>query len=256
MHVDCHSHILPGVDDGARSLEGSLEMARMAVAEGTDRMFATPHGYTDSYHVDPQVTMDKTRELNAALRQAGIPLEVLPAMELHHFVQRGTDPSRDVLRIVSGEALGLGGYRQPQYVLLEFSFENWPLDVAKCLQEFRSAGIQVIVAHPERYVALQKTPDLIDQALEQGAWMQLTSGSILGRFGRIAQELSRVWLEKGYIHIVASDAHGCDTRPPGLTAAYERIAGEWGLGQWVTYCQDHAHKVWQAAVQARASQNL
>lgn len=256
MHVDCHSHILPGVDDGARTLEDSLQMARVAVAQGTNRIFATPHGYTDSYHVDPNVTKDKTYILNAALQAAAIPLQVLPAMELHHFVQRDGHPSTDLSRIAKGEALGLGGYREPRYLLLEFSFEDWPVDVADCLRDLRLAGIQVIVAHPERYVALQKAPDLIDAALDQGAWMQLTTGSILGRFGSAAETLSRVWLEKGYIHIIASDAHGPVTRPPGLQEAYDRIEQEWGLGQSARSCQDYADKVWEAALLERSRQGL
>ncbi|MCY0876976.1 MAG: tyrosine protein phosphatase [Firmicutes bacterium] len=253
MQVDCHSHILPGVDDGARTLEQSLVMARVAVAQGTDRMFATPHGYTSSFHVDPHVILEKTRVLHTALQEAQIPLKVLPGMEVHHFVRAHGGESEDLLRLQQQSALGLGGYRNPRHVLLEFSFDDWPRDAGDTLRQCKMAGIQVVLAHPERYIALQKSPDLIEQALEQGAWMQLTSGSILGRFGSKAQELSRLWLSQGYIHIVASDAHG-PTRPPGLQEAYDHIEREWGLGEWGQRCQDNAESIWETALSEMAKQ--
>lgn len=247
MFVDCHSHILPGVDDGARTMQDALTMARIAVAEGTTHLFATPHGYTDSYHVDPNVTLAKVIELNDRLQAEGIGLTVLPAMELHHAVVSEQAESVDLQRLRSGQALGLGARLQPRFVLLEFSFEQWPTDAVQALRALRDEGIQVILAHPERYDGLQRVPERILEALEEGAWMQLTTGSIVGRFGATAQRLAHEWLAAGYIHIIASDAHGPVTRPPGLREAFTHVRKQWGLDAAADRCMANAEAILVAA---------
>lgn len=259
MFVDCHAHILPGVDDGARTMEDALVMARMAVAAGTTRIFATPHGYTSTYHVDPAVVRESTRALQARLVAEHIDLAVLPAMEVHHAATaasreaaatgaRASAGSIDLERLRSGAALGLGGYERPDYVLLEFPFATWPEDAGATIAALHEAGMQVVLAHPERYDALQDHPSLVDEVLREGAWLQLTTGSILGRFGPVAERLSRTWLAAGCIHIIASDAHNAVSRPPGIRAAYERVSEEWGLADAARQCVANADAIWSRAL--------
>ncbi|MCY0901317.1 MAG: hypothetical protein OWU32_03915 [Firmicutes bacterium] len=259
MFVDCHTHILPGVDDGARTMEDALVMARMAVAAGTTRMFATPHGYTSTYHVDPAVVRESTRALQARLLAEDIDLMVLPAMEVHHAVvaascqvaatgAKANVSSIDLQRLRSGAALGFGAYERPDYVLLEFPFTSWPEDAGTTVAALHEAGTQVVLAHPERYDELQYHPSLVDEVLREGAWLQLTTGSILGRFGPSAERLSRTWLTAGCIHIIASDAHNAVSRPPGIRAAYERVCEEWGLADAAARCVANADAIWSRAL--------
>lgn len=250
MYVDCHTHILPDVDDGARTLEDALMMARSAVAEGTTRLFATPHGYTQSYHVDPAVTRVKTAALNERLHKEGIALTVLPAMELHHAVMTEGAAQLDIERVSRGAALGYGGGARPHFLLLEFSFTQWPADASVVLRAFREAGTQIVLAHPERYDDLQRKPELLEEALSEGAWMQLTTGSILGQFGEAAERLSRAWLAAGKVHIIASDAHNTVTRPTGLRVAFERVQADWGLAAAAERCRQNAAAIWEDALVA------
>jgi len=263
MFVDCHAHILPGVDDGARTMEDALVMARMAVAAGTTRIFATPHGYTSTYHVDPAVVRESTRALQARLAVEHIDLTVLPAMEVHHGAvatsrhtaatgAKASVASIDLERLRAGAALGFGAYARPDYVLLEFPFATWPEDARGAIAALHEAGTQVVLAHPERYDALQENPALVDEVLREGAWLQLTTGSILGRFGSAAERLSRDWLTAGCIHIIASDAHNAVSRPPGIRAAYERVCDDWGLVAAAQQCVANADAIWSTAL-AKAS---
>jgi protein-tyrosine phosphatase len=246
MYVDCHVHILPGVDDGARDWPDALEMARIAVREGTSRLFATPHGHTGAYHVDPAVTHAKTAELNDRIAQAGIQLHVLPGMELHHGVTPAGSSAIDLERLRSGAAVGLGGGACPAFLLLEFSFSEWPSDAVTALRLLRKQGVKIVLAHPERYDALKRDPSLVDAVLAEGAWLQLTSGSILGKFGQTAQGLCRRWLAEGKVSVIASDAHSADHRPPGLREAFEQVR-EWGFGEAADRCIANADAIWEAA---------
>ncbi|KUO96326.1 tyrosine-protein phosphatase [Ferroacidibacillus organovorans] len=245
MDVDCHAHIIYGVDDGAASLEEALAMARLAVAEGTTRMFATPHGFTDSYHVEPHVTKEKTMKLNEALKREGVPLEIVPAMEIHHSVQKQDHVMEDLARLRSGQAIGYGATAKPRAILLEFSFYEWPADAASTLRALRDEGIQVVLAHPERYIPLRTSPELLDEALAEGVYTQLTTGSILGKFGVHAEQLSKRWLSEGKAHIIASDAHSVAIRPPGLREAFARVREEWNLKEQADRCARNAQAIWE-----------
>lgn len=249
MYVDCHTHILPGVDDGARDWDDALEMAGIAVREGSSRLFATPHGHAGTYHVDPGVTRAKTAELNDRLARAGITLRVLPGMELHHCVTPTGEGAVDLDRLSAGTAIGLDGGMEASFLLLEFAFSEWPPDAARTLRLFRERGVQVVLAHPERYDALKRDPSRVKMALDEGVWLQLTSGSIMGRFGQTAQQLSRLWLAEGKVSVIASDAHNADHRAPGLREAFDQVR-EWGFAAAADRCVANADAIWEAALRS------
>jgi protein-tyrosine phosphatase len=251
VYTDCHTHILPGIDDGAKSDDEGLQMARISAAAGTTRVFATPHGYTGQFHVKPGVTLRLAPRFNSLLRQAGIDVTVLPAMEVHHCVTAPTRVPVDVERLRTGAALCYGAApatAEHRYLLLEFDFEQWPPDAGSVLRALREEGVQVVLAHPERYDAVVEDPSLIDVVLEQGAWLQLTTGSILGHFGHPARELARRLLEQGRAHIIASDAHNPHKRPPGLAEAFAVVRVDWGLAAAAEACLHNADRIWEAAV--------
>ncbi|MCY0869729.1 MAG: hypothetical protein OWT27_03965 [Firmicutes bacterium] len=251
MYTDCHSHILPGIDDGAKTDDDALQMARMSVESGTTRVFATPHGYTGQYHVKPGVTLRLAPSFNSLLRQSGIDLTVLPAMEVHHCV---TAPDRvpvDVQRLRTGAALCYGAVpttAEARYLLLEFDFEEWPPDARHVLRAFREEGVRVVLAHPERYDAVVQDPGLIDLAIDEGAWLQITTGSILGAFGHDACDLSKRLLKQGKVHVIASDAHNAHKRPPGLAAAFAVVRDVWGLTAAADACVHNADQIWKSAI--------
>src|SRR6266536_524716 len=143
--IDLHSHILRGIDDGARSLEDSLEIARAAVEDGITVIAGTPH-VRDDWPTDAGVMEYRVAELNAELQQAGVPLEVRPGGEI--AVEWLARLSHDELR-----RFGLGG--NPHYLLVETPYYGWPLALAGRLFSLRVAGLTPVLAHPERNAEVQ-----------------------------------------------------------------------------------------------------
>lgn len=237
MIVDIHTHLLHGLDDGPQTQEASIEMARAFVATGTHAVFVTPHGYARLYHADAASVRQAAQSLQDNLRERGIPLLVRPGMEVHkhaHLIQH----------LLSGEVLGLGGQPSPRAVLLELSTREWPSDLLDLLYELRIRHITPIIAHPERYLKLQKDPSYVQVLLAEGAQLQVTALAVTGQMGRVQEKTCRTWLRQGYVHYIASDAHDCAKRKPGLLAAYERIRKEWGMAEQADACIARAHALW------------
>ena len=214
--IDLHTHILPGVDDGAPDLETSVLMAAVAAESGVTHLVATPHsnqrGAFENYASQAlQVRFDCLR---AAVREAGIPLELSLGMEIF-----GTG---DVLQLLhDGRLLTLGGGR---YLLIEFGFHEDPLRIERLLDALLAAGYWPVVAHPERYYGLQRMPNYLFDWANRGIVLQVNKGSLFGRFGRGAQALAAAMLERGLVGCVASDAHGPDVRTPDLAGAWDYLA--------------------------------
>jgi protein-tyrosine phosphatase len=221
--IDLHSHILRGLDDGARSLEDSLEIARAAVEDGITVIAGTPH-VRDDWPTDAGVMEYRVAELNAELQQAGVPLEVRPGGEI--AVEWLARLSHDELR-----RFGLGG--NPRYLLVETPYYGWPLALAGRLFSLRVAGITPVLAHPERNAEVQAHPDRLDPLVEGGVLVQVTAASIDGRIGRRSQECARRLVEGGLAHMLASDAHHALVREVGMTAAAKAVGGG-ALAQWLT----------------------
>ena len=210
--IDLHSHILPELDDGAQSLWESLEMARMAVDSGITVMAATPH----CAHDRAEEVMDSWQLLKEALRESGIPLKVLPGMEIY-----GTG---DTVRLLKeGKLLTLNGSRYP---LVEFGFHSTGDEETLILRSLCKAGYRPVVAHPERYGYVQHNPGLIHQWFRMGCLIQVNRGSLLGRFGRQAQAMAVELVERGFATVVATDAHSARVRTPWMRDIREVLAKE------------------------------
>ena len=177
--IDLHTHILPGLDDGAPDLETSVLMAAVAAESGVTHLVATPHsnqrGAFENYASPAlQVRFDC---LCAAVREAGIPLELSLGMEIF-----GTGDVPKLLR--EGRLLTINGGR---YLLIEFGFHEDPLRIERLLDELLAAGYWPVVAHPERYYGLQRMPNYLYDWVNRGVVLQVNKGSLFGRFGRGAQ---------------------------------------------------------------------
>jgi protein-tyrosine phosphatase len=221
--IDLHSHILPGIDDGARSLEDSLDIARAAVAGGISVIAGTPH-VRDDWPTDADVMERKVAELRAELQQAGIPLDVRPGGEI--ALDWLTRLPLDELR-----RFGLGG--NPRYLLVETPYYGWPGDLAQRLFALRTAGITPVLAHPERNAAVQLHPGLLVRIVQSGVLVQVTAASVDGRIGRRAEDCGLALIELGLAHLLASDAHHASVRAVGMAAAAEAVGGG-ALAEWLT----------------------
>jgi protein-tyrosine phosphatase len=221
--IDLHSHILPGLDDGASDLDEAVEIARAAVQDGTRIIAATPHVRED-YPTTSSAMVNGLAHLRRALDDAGIDLVVLPGGELslEQLDRLGTD---DLHRF------GLGG--NPSCLLLETPYIGWPPSFGDIVSTLSAAGIRPVIAHPERNDEVQENPGLIAELVRGGALVQLTAASLDGRLGRTTRATAEQLLNAELAHMVVSDAHGSDVREVGLSGARAAIGDE-ALARWLT----------------------
>jgi protein-tyrosine phosphatase len=221
--IDLHSHILHGIDDGARTLEDSLEIARAAVEGGITVIAGTPH-VRDDHPTDAGVMEYRVAELRAELDQAGIPLDIRPGGELAlGWLGR--------LSVEELRRFGLGG--NARYLLVETPYHGWPPGLADRLLWLRAHGITAVLAHPERNAEVQGRPDRLVPLVQAGVLVQVTAASVDGRIGGRARECGLRLIERGLAHLVASDAHHASVREVGMTAAAEAV-GNHELASWLT----------------------
>ncbi len=221
--IDLHSHVLPGVDDGARSLDESVAILAAAAEDGATQIAATPHVRAD-YPTQAETMERGVAELNRAARDAGIPIEVLTGGELDlEYAARLDDATL--------ARFGLGG--NPAVVLLECPYVGWPLDLRDLVFQLATRGFSVVLAHPERNPDVQADPELLRPLVDAGVLVQLTAASVDGRLGSRPRQASRALLDAGLVHLLASDAHAPQVREVGMAAAAAAV-GDAPLARWLT----------------------
>lgn len=220
--IDLHSHILPGLDDGARTLSDSRELARAAVEDGVRSIAATPHVRAD-YPTSAEAMEAGVASVRRDLVEHGIELEVLHGGEI--AVDRLADLSREEL-----ERFTIG--QTGRYLLVEFPYSGWPLDLEQRLFELRVAGLESLLAHPERNREVQADPARIEPLVAAGTLVQLTAASLDGRIGRSSQLAAESLLSRGLAHVIASDAHTPEVREVGMAAAAASLRDK-GLARWL-----------------------
>lgn len=213
--IDLHTHILPAVDDGVRTIGEAIDFARMAAADGTRTVVATPHCKEGFYANDRPTVLAAVASLRAALYAEGISLELLPGAEVHI----GPDL---VERVRDGRAPTLAD--NGRTLLLELSMTQYPVDLESLVFQLKLAGIIPVLAHPERIRYFQDDVARYESVIRMGAYGQITTGSILGIFGEETQEFSEELLARRLVHVLASDAHNLRGRPPTLSRALEATA--------------------------------
>jgi protein-tyrosine phosphatase len=220
--IDLHSHILPGLDDGVRSVEESVELARDFAARGTTAIAATPH-VRDDWPTTADAMELALAEVQAAVAAAGVAIRILPGGEL---ALGELDRELDELR-----RFGLGG--NPAYLLVETPYYGWPLDLEHRLFRLRASGFTPVLAHPERNGEVQADPRRVAGLVDSGVLVQITAASLDGRAGRRAQTMGLQLVEEGLAHLVASDAHAPSVRQGGLDGVAEAL-GDVELAHWLT----------------------
>jgi len=221
--IDLHSHILPGLDDGARTLADSRELARAALEDGVRSIAATPHVRAADYPTSVEAMEAGVASVRRDLEEHGIEIEVLHGGEI--ALDRLGDLSREELQRFT---IGQTG----RYLLVEFPYSGWPLDLEQRLFELRVAGLESLLAHPERNREVQADPARIEPLVAAGTLVQLTAASLDGRIGRSSQAAAESLLARGLAHVIASDAHTPEVREVGMAAAAASLRDQ-GLARWL-----------------------
>ena len=214
--IDLHCHLLPGIDDGAPDLETALAMARIAVADGIEVIACTPHIYPGLYENNGPAIRQAVAELQQRLVEADIPLRLTYGADTH--LARDLE---DGLR--SGRVPSLHGSR---YFLLEPPHHVAPPRLEEIVFNLLVAGYVPVITHPERLSWIEDHYGIFVELVRKGAWLQVTSGSLTGRFGPAAQYWGERLLDEGWVHILATDSHSAKRRPP-LLAEGQRAAERW-----------------------------
>jgi protein-tyrosine phosphatase len=221
--LDLHCHILPGIDDGAASLDESLAMARFSAADGITHIVATPHCHRSWHYLRADI-VPRVARLNEAIAKAGIGLMILPGSEI-----QAVDTALYRREYEAGLYCHLGD--RPAFTLLEFSWkaDEFPADAIELIRWLRDRGTTPIIAHPERHPYYADTPGRLESLVDAGAWLQVTVDSLLGNFGSAPRTESEAVLRKFADVVLATDSHNM-RRCSGLSAGFkwvrERLGAE------------------------------
>jgi protein-tyrosine phosphatase len=217
--IDLHSHILPGIDDGAGTLEIALDMARMAVDDGIEVMACTPHFMPGMYDNTAEDIRQRVKALNDSLFEKDINLALVTGSDAH------IRPDF-VAQLHNGELLTLHDSR---YVLFEPPHNVMPKRLEDILFNIQVAGFVPILTHPERLKWIEQNYPVVQNLAKTGVWMQITAGSLTGRFGSRPKYWGQRMLAEGLVSILATDAHNTKSRPPLLAEAHELAKSELGM---------------------------
>jgi len=213
--VDLHCHILPGLDDGPKSMDESIAMAESAIAEGITHVVATPHA-NSAYTFD----FDRVRKLRDELQKlAGGRLKLATGCDFHMNPENLAALKKDSPHFC---------INQRDYLLVEFNEISIPPAMDQTLHELRLAGLHPVITHPERNAILRVRPERLANWLRLGCYAQVTGGSLTGGFGASAQQDALSWVGLGWVHFVSSDAHNTRSRPLKLRPAYDVVSKKFG----------------------------
>ena len=217
--LDIHCHICYGSDDGAENLETAVEMVRLAYAQGTAGIVATPHCNIPGSYANYwcEALHEKVRLLRAELNDRGIPADVYTGQEIFCT-------SQTVKHLKSGELITLNHSRYP---LVEFDFYEFSESVYDKLRTLTAEGYVPVIAHPERYAFVAEEENAVYKLKSIGCLLQVNKGSLEGRFGRSAFSVSRRLMELRLADVVASDAHSPYIRTPNMQYTHELICEEY-----------------------------
>jgi protein-tyrosine phosphatase len=210
--IDLHAHILPALDDGPASMEISVEMGWAAVAAGTRVLAATSH-VNRGFGLTAAELAAAREQVARRLAADGIPLEVVQGGEI--ALSRAPDLDEEELRRMT-----LGGSR---WLLLECPLSPAAPSMEPMVTALQASGFEILLAHPERSPAMIRSPDALDRLIGLGALGQVTAGAFTGEFGEPVRRSALAMLERGHVHVLASDAHHPTHRPPDLRQALEPL---------------------------------
>lgn len=232
--IDIHSHIIPGIDDGAQTLEDSLAMGRSAIDNGIYKIIATPHHKNGVYENYKDDIVAQVEVLNHHFNEHGIELEVLPGQEnrIHGDFLEG---------VSKGEILTVNDNNK--YFLIEFPSGHIPSYASQLFFNIQLAGYIPVIVHPERNKRIIEQPDLLFDFVEKGAYAQLTTGSICGSFGKKIMKFSEQLIEANLVHLLASDAHNISSRGFNFYEAIMKVENQFGKDKSEEFLQNSSHLI-------------
>jgi len=202
--VDIHTHILPNIDDGAETLEEAVAMAELAADSGINHIVTSSHGNYNNYSLEEY--NESFKKLQEILKEKKIPVKLYPGMEI--FLDEFAIPLIKQNRLLS--------LNKTNYILVEFPFEESVKNVCSRIATLQSWQYRIILAHPERYIFVQKDLELVFYLEEQGCLLQVNQGSLLGDFGEKCRRLAVRMLNDGIVGVIATDAHDTKYRSPSI----------------------------------------
>ena len=219
--IDCHIHILPGIDDGPSQMDEALLMAEQAYQSGVDALIVTPHSNQhhrfENYY--DHSLIESYEKFKQSAKEQGNPIDIYLGMEI--FV------SDDILdKIKSGKLIGLN---KTNYYLIEFSFHEAISYIEYIVNEMLANHYIPILAHPERYVCYQQEPWQLYHLIKEGCIAQLNKGSISGLFGRNVQRTAKKLLDHHLVQIIASDAHDSVFRHADMSEVQDYLEYHYGM---------------------------
>ena len=211
--VDLHNHILPGIDDGAKDMEETLKMGKIAEAEGFSKIVATPHYIEGEFTLEKEQFLGIINAVNEHFAEQSVHIEVLPGLEIYISPDL---PSK----LEKGEVFTLNN---TPYVLVELPMGSVPIYTEDILYEMRLLGYKPVIAHPERYIKVTKDPDYLRGLIEQGNYVQINSLSIIGVLGKKTKQTAEILLKHKMVHFIGTDAHTSRIRSPRIKEALEQM---------------------------------
>jgi len=211
--IDIHSHIMPDIDDGARSVEEALEMSRIAAVDGIEYMVCTPHMFNGlSGNPEPAEVVRRVAALNQAIGSGG--LKVLPGNEVHI--------SHEIVELAKTNRVTK--INQHNYMLVEFPQLTVPVGAEDLFYRLLVNGLNPILVHPERNGQIQSHPSIVEKFIDRGVFIQVTAMSVTGEFGPAAKKCADTLLRHNCVHFLATDAHRTKSRPPILSRGRDAAA--------------------------------
>lgn len=217
--IDVHSHLLPGVDDGAESFNASFKLLRAEYEQGVRSVILTPHYRKDYFEADRAIVKERFCELGDRMASVGIQMQIYLGCEFHR-------ENEMMSFICSDAAYTMAGTR---YVLVEFSGSDDESCFTRYVREMVICGYRPIIAHVERYPDMRNL-QRIEHLIRRGAYIQVNAGSILGREGMRQKGFSRKLLKEGFVHLIGSDAHDLRRRTPCMGECEKYLIKKIGKG--------------------------
>jgi protein-tyrosine phosphatase len=225
--IDIHHHLLPGLDDGARTLDVSLAMVEMAIADGITHIACTPHA-SHSYYFNPEHNATLFAELqDAVAKNFGDQITLGLGCDFHLMFDNIEAAQRHPTRYT------INGHN---YLLVEFPDSAIAPNTAQTFYQLSLSGMTPIITHPERNPILARQPERMADWLKAGALVQVTASSLTGRFGPQAERAAYWLLDRQWVHFLATDAHNTESRPPLLRPAFDRVSEKYGLATAERLC--------------------
>lgn len=226
--IDIHSHILPGVDDGAKTEEDSLAMAKAAVADGITTIVATPHHRNGVFNNERESILMWVETLQELFVNEGIPLTLLAGQETRINGDMVQELEEKIILPIN----------DTKYVFVEFSSDHVPQYADQMLFNIQLAGYIPIIVHPERNQELIENPGKLYEFVKKGALTQVTAASIVGKFGKSIQKFSHQLIETNLTHFIASDAHNTTSRGFVMSEAFEIIKSRYASDYYYMFLEN------------------